>query len=55
MEKVLDYEQDLGGLKEDPTRPIKAPQGPPGTMIRNIFFFYIWQVTGDKLQMTCDR
>ena len=31
MEKVLDYEQDLGGPKEDPTRPKKAPQGPPGT------------------------
>ena len=29
MEKVLDYEQDLGGSKEDPTRPMKATPGPP--------------------------
>ena len=40
MEKVLDYEQDLGGPKEDPTRPMKAPQGPPGTMIRKFNHIY---------------
>ena len=28
MEKVLDYEQDLGGPKKDPTRPMKAHPRP---------------------------
>ena len=41
MEKVLDYEQDLGGPKEDPTRPMKAPQGPPGTMIRKFKHIFL--------------
>ena len=47
MEKVLDYEQYLGSPKEDPTRLIKAPQGPPGIMIKKFqnIFFDIWQVT----------
>ena len=40
MEKVLDYEQDLGGPKEDPARPMKALQGPPGTMIRKFKHTY---------------
>ena len=52
MEKVLDYEQDLGGPKEDPTRPMKAPQGPPGTMIRK--FKHIFFLTFDRGHVTGD-
>ena len=38
MEKVLDYKQDLGGPKEDPTRPMKAL--PPGmSMLTDSMFF----------------
>ena len=39
MEKVLDYEQDLGGPKEDPTRPMKAPQGPKAQWLGNLNIF----------------
>ena len=40
MEKVLDYEQDLGGPKKDPTKPMKAPQGPTGTMVMKFKHIY---------------
>ena len=40
MEKALDYEQDLGGPKEDPTRPMKAPQGPKAQWLQNLDIFF---------------
>ena len=52
MEKVLDYEQDLGGPKEDPTRPMKAPQGPLDTMIRKLKHIYF--ITFDRKHVTND-
>ena len=36
MEKVFDYEQDLGGPKEDATRPMKAPQSPKAQQLGNL-------------------
>ena len=42
------------GPKEEPTRPMKALQGPPGTMIRKFKHNYFWQLTGDKWQVPCD-